>query len=474
MKNNQTLKSKVLQGGIYLTIRQLIGVAVSLVSVLVIARVLGPESYGVVAVASGMLFFTFWTGKLGLEIYLIRQPDLPEDGPEQILAFFNTMGVGLCVLLWLAVPLYSLLTGQTVVAQVLTWLVPVVWLEMVSSVSIAMMERELHFNQVGLIETLAQIANSILSVTLVLMNWGYWGPIAGLALQYALLAIMACYCYRISWRWRWRWKFIRSALRYSLAYSGSNLIGSLKGLTLPLFVSPLAGLEAVGIISIGIRFSDQLGILRMVVARMSVSALAKLIGNVDLTRRAISRGIVYQGLLVGPIFAVFSSCAAWVIPLAFGNKWLPSLYIFPFIAFATLINTVFNLHFSALYAVGHNREVAKFNLWHVGLFWLACWILLPIWGAWGFAVAEIFTLLSYLSIHHSLAKLYGSPDYRDGFWLIAATTPALFAGPWLPTAVSLGILAISYGLLFLLRPTLRSIPAELYSAWQARRVSTSP
>jgi PST family polysaccharide transporter len=474
MKNNQTLKSKVLEGGIYLTLRQLIGVVVSLVSVLVIARVLGPELYGVVAVASGMLFFTIWTGKLGLEMYLIRQPDLPEDGAEQILAFFNTVGVGLCVLLWLAVPLYSLLTGQTVVAQVLMWLVPVVWLEMVSSVCIAMMERELRFNQVGLIETIAQIANSVLSVTLVLMNWGYWGPIAGIVLQYALLALMGCYCYRISWRWRWHWKFIRSALRYSLAYSGSNLIGSLKGLTLPLFVSPLAGLEAVGIISIAIRFSDQLGILRMVVARMSVSALAKLIGNADSTRRAISRGIIYQGLLVGPIFAIFSCCAAWVIPLAFGNKWLPSLYIFPFIAFATLINTVFNLHFSALYAVGHNREVARFNLWHVGLFWLACWIFLPIWGAWGFAVAEIFTLLSYLSIHYSLAKLYGAPDYRDGFYLIAATTPALFAGPWLPTAVSLGILVISYGLLFVLRPNLKSIPAELYSAWQARKVITSP
>jgi PST family polysaccharide transporter len=474
MKNNQTLKSKVLQGGIYLTIRQLMGVGVSLVSVLVIARVLGPEGYGVVAVASGMLFFTFWTGKLGLEVYLIRQPDLPEDAPEQVLAFYNTVGVGLCVLLWLAVPLYGLFTGQTVVAQVLKWLVPVVWLEMVSSVSISMMERELCFSQVGLIETLAQVANSILSVSLVLMNWGYWGPIAGIALQYTLLALMASYCYRISWRWRWRWQFIRSALRYSLAYSGANFIGSLKGLTLPLFVSPLAGLEAVGIISIGIRFSDQLGILRMVVARMSISALAKLIGNADSTRRAISRGIVYQGLLVGPLFAVFSCCAAWVIPLVFGNKWLPSLYIFPFIAFATLINTVFNLHFSALYAVGHNREVAKFNLLHVGLFWLACWILLPIWGAWGFAVAEIFTLLSYLSIHHSLAKLYGSPNYWDGFCLIAATTPALFAGPWLPSLVSLGILVASYGLLFLLRPTIRSIPTELYSAWQARKLSTSP
>ena len=469
MKDNQTLKSKVLQGGIFLTIRQLVGVAVSLVSVLVVARVLGPENYGIVASALGLLMFTMYTGKLGLEVYLIRQPDLPEDGPAQILAFFNTVGVGLCILLWLAVPAYGLLTGQTAVSEVLRWLVPVIWFDMVGSVAIAMMERDLRFSQVGLVESAAQIANSLLAVALVLLKWGYWGSIMGVILQYALLALLAHYCYRIPWGLRWQRRFIYSALRCGLAYSGSNLIGSLKALTLPLFVTPLAGLEAVGIISIAIRFADQLGILRIVVARMSISALAQLTGKSDAIRRAISRGIVYQGLMVGPIFAVFSCCAVWIVPLVFGKDWLLSIYIFPFIAFAILIYTIFSLHISALYAEGCNREVAKFNLYLVGVFWVGCWLLLPRFGVWGFAIAEIISLLSYLSIHFSFTKLYGSPSYRDAFWLTAATTPALFAGPYVPPIAGLVILAVSYSLLLLFRPTIRTIPTELYSAWQARK-----
>ena len=469
MKSTPDLKSKVLQGGIYLAIRQMLGVALSLVSVLVIARVLGPERYGVVAIASGTLYFTFWTGKLGLEIYLIRQPDLPKDGPEQILAFYNTVGVALCVLLWFIVPILGVWTGQSAVAQVLRWLVPVVWLEMVGSASISMMERELRFAQVGLIETLAQAANYLLAVPLVLLHWGYWGPIAGLGLQFAFLAILGYYCYPIPWRWRWRRSFIRSALRCSLAYSGANLIGALKALTVPLFVSRLAGLEVAGIVSIANRFVDQLGIFRIVVYRMSISALAKLSGNPDAIRYAISRGIVYQALLVGPLFAVFSCCATWVIPFLFGKEWLPSTHVFPFIAFSMLIYTVFNLHLSALYAAGHNRDVAKFNLWYVGLFWLASWVLLPVLGLWGYALAEICALPSYISIHRSLTNLCGSPNYWDGFWLMAITAPVLLGGPWLPPALGLGALAIGYGILFLLRPGLRCIPSELYSAWRSRK-----
>lgn len=471
MNNNQNLKNKVLNGGIYLAMRQIIGAVASLISILVVARILGPKNYGVVAVASGVLYFTFWTGKLGLEIYLIRQPDLSKDAPEQILAFFNTVGIGLCCLLWLIASIYGFLTQQVEVAHVLQCLVPVVWVEMVSNVSISMMERELRFAQVGLIETIAQLANSVLTVSLVLLNFGYWGPIAGIIFQYILLGGMARYCYQVPWHWQWRWSFIRPALLYGLSYSASNSIASLKTLTLSLFVSPIAGLEAAGIISVAIRFVDQLGMFRIIVARMAISALSKLINDTDAIRRAISKGSVYQLMLICPVFAIFSSCSAWIIPLVFGQEWLLSARIFPFIAFAGMCYTCFALHFTALYTAGHNSEVGKYNILHVSLFWITCWLLLPTLGLWGFIVAELFVLLSYFLIHLSLVKLCGSPNYTDAFWLILSTTPALFAGPYLPTIAGLGILVASYGLLVLFRPTIRTIPTELYSVWRMRKAS---
>lgn len=470
MQTNQSLKAlknKVLQGGIYLTIRQLAASVLSLVSVLVIARVLGPQDYGVVVSAFFILYFTFWSAKCGLDIYSIRQPDLPKDAAEQILAFYNTVGVGLCVLLWFATPLVGAWTGQSVLVEVLRWLVPVVWLEMVANASIAMMERELQFPQVGTIETVAQIANYLVSVPLVLLNWGYWGPVVGFIVQFALLAAMASYCYPIAWRWRWRSQFIGSALRSGLAYSGSNLIWNFKALTVPLMVSRLAGLEAAGIVGIAIRLSDQLGMLRLVITRLSMSTLAKLIGDAEAMRRAVSRGIVYQGLLVGPVFALFSCFATWIIPLMFGKSWLPSAQVFTFVALATLLYTVFNMHISALYAAGHNRDVARFNAIYIGMFWLAAWLLLPVLGAWGYGVAEVFALPSFVALHCSLTKLCGIPNYWDGMWLIVATAIPLLAGPWLPVYASLGLLVASYGTLFLARPTLRSIPVELYAAWKA-------
>jgi PST family polysaccharide transporter len=473
MEPVQKLKEKVLKGGIYLAVRQLSTAVLSLISVLVIARLLGPKNYGIVAIALGFFYFLTWTSKLGLNVYVTRQPELPKDAPEQILSFYNTLGAILSILILLLAPAFGWWTGQSEVSQLIRWLALPLWLEMVGTASISMLERELRFTQVGLIETIAQVSNYLLAVPLVLMNWSYWGPIAGLVLQCTVYALMARYYYPISLRRRWRLPFIRSALSYGLTFCGSQWIMSLRTLTVPLLVSRLVGVEAAGITSIAIRFVEQLSLLRAIMLRMSISLLAKLMSNLELTRAAISRGMTYQVLVVGPTCAVFSCCAGWLIPLMFGAEWLPSAKLFPLIAVAVLIGSVFDLHGSALYAAGHNREVALYSFGYITVEWLALWLIAPNAGLWSYGVAQIIALPSYFLLHRSLVKLCGSPNYGNAFWLIIVTLPALIIGPLVPVFVGIGVLILSYGAIFLFVESVRKVPVELYFAWRSRKADAS-
>ncbi|MEL7052707.1 MAG: oligosaccharide flippase family protein, partial [Cyanobacteria bacterium J06588_5] len=234
-----------------MALRQLFSVAISLVSVLLIARILGPENYGIVAVSMGLFYFATFTSKLGLNIYLIRQPELQEDTAEQVLAFFLTVGAGVCGLLWFAAPVFGWWTGRSEITDVVRWLPLPIWFEMLAKVSLGMLERELRFAEVGLLETLAQAANYLLAVPLVLMQWSYWGPIAGLVMQFSLLLLLlARRAYPIPWRWRWRWRVLKPALQYGTTYSASDWILSLRALTVPLLVSRLGGIETAGLVNI--------------------------------------------------------------------------------------------------------------------------------------------------------------------------------------------------------------------------------
>ncbi|MGF1540312.1 MAG: oligosaccharide flippase family protein [Pleurocapsa sp.] len=447
MPTSKSIKEKILKGGISLSIRQLFVTGLSLVNVLVIARILGPENYGIVTIILGIFYFFTPTLKLGLHVYLVRKPDLSPKDPEQVIAFYNTVGVAVIALLWIASPAIGWWTGNSEVTQGLRLVLPALWLDQVSRIYITMLERDLHFAEVGVIEALAQGANYLLSVVLVLMGWSYWGPLVGTVVRYIVQALLGYFFYPIPWRWRWQWNLLRPALGYGLTYSSSDWLLNLKNLRVPLLVSRLAGVEAAGLISIAIRLAEQLAILQMVVRRMSISVMAKLIDNPMKTRNAISQGMAYQALLIGPVCAVFSCISAWIIPIMFSKEWLISAEIFPFIALGTMVGAIFELHVSTLYAIGQNYEVARRNAWLVGILWLATLLLMPFMGLWGYGIAEIIALPSYFWIHLSIVKLFGSPSYKKVFWLTLASTVPLFGGAFLPPVVAIGLLVISYGLL---------------------------
>jgi len=471
MQPSQSLKSKLIKGGIALTIRQLVSSFLSLLSALVIARVLGPKLYGILATSLGIFYFFKWTGRGGLNIYLTRKPESNNKEIEEILAFYNTVGVAFCILLWLAAPAFGGWTGEVAVVQILRWLTPAIWLDMVGGLSTALLARELRFAEVGLIDAIAQIANYSLSIPLVLLNWGYWGPVIGYFLQFLLFALLSYYRCPIKWRWRWNWKILQPALHYGFTYYCSNWILTFRSLTVPLIISRLAGMEAAGIASISIRIVQQISLLRQTIAEMSISVMGKFMTDLEKVRHIISKGMAYQALVMAPACATFACFATWIIPTFFGKQWLSSTQLFPFIALAACVGAIFDLHNSTLYAAGLNREVAIQNLGYVGSLWVGSALCTPPLGLLGYGVAEILAMPSYFLIHKSLAKLYGSPNYWNAFLITLAAVPALVGGVWLPPLLGFGILIVSYGMLFILNQSVRTICLELWSFMQWRKKS---
>jgi len=480
MSEHKGLKSKVLTGGFYLTIRNVVAAGLSLVNVLVIARILGPKNYGIATVAVGIFYFLIWTCRLGLNTYLVRQPSLPENGPQQIVTFYNIFGVSLCTLLWFCAPIVGDLTGQAEVVQAGRVLLPAVWLDMIGMVAISMLERDLKFGQVGLIETVAQLSNYVVSITLVLLEWSYWGPVVGTVVQYSLQLVLAYRFYPISWSWCWDKAFLVPALRYGLAYSGADWISHVRSLRVPLLVSSLLGVEAAGIVGIANRFVDQMSMLRLIVRRMSISVMSKLSDSPEATRKAVSSGMAYQALLVGPLCAGFSCFAIWIVPLLFGPEWILSARIFPLIALGTVFSSLFDLHASVLHAAGNNREVARANFFYVGLLWLTGWILLSVarhWdygtsvGLWGYGISELLAIPGLWVMHRAFGKLCGKPRYGDAFQLAAASVPPLLAGIFLPPMASFSIFLLSYSFIFAINREVRRISWDLWSSLRRKAMA---
>lgn len=466
------LKKHVIKGGFYLTLRQILVAVLSLVNVLVVARALGPAQYGIVTITLSILYFLNRVLKLGLPAYLVRVPDLPSNLSQQMMAFYNMLGLIVCVLLWFIAPVFSWWTGANDVTLALRGSLPAVWLCMVSWISVSLLEREVRFVEVGIVEAVSQLLNYFVSITLVLMGWGFWGPVVGAVARYLARTLLAYRYHPVSlFHWRWQWLTLKPALRYGLAYSGSDWLLSLKDLRNSLLVSRLIGIEAAGIVGIAIRLVEQLAMLRLIVIRMSISVMAKLVSDLEKTRTTISKGMAYQAMLIGPVCALFACVSEWVIPLMFDERWLASANIFPLIAIGVLISSLFDIHASTLYAAGKIRDVAVLNFVYVGSLWGISALLMPGFGVWGYGMAEVLALPSFFIVHRSIRSFCGSPNYWDAAWIVVTTIITLVSSIFLSPVISTSIFIVSYGIIYLLNLEIRKLALELVQSVSKKRFS---
>jgi PST family polysaccharide transporter len=214
-----------------------------------------------------------------------------------------------------------------------------------------------------------------------------------------------------------------------------------------LIVGRFAGAEAVGFVALAIRIATLLSFAKAVTWRVALAALAKLGGDRERLCRGITEGMRLQAVAVGLPLAGFATVAPFVFPLFFGQRWMPALGIFPFIALSYLANSVFNLHASVLYLLQKNWEVTWFNCAHVALFASGAALLVPRLGLMGYGWAEIVALPSYLLLHVLVTREVGSPSYTTALiWF--ATIVIVFV------VCSLGASVAYLGPLILLVPTM--------------------
>jgi O-antigen/teichoic acid export membrane protein len=294
-----------------------------------------------------------------------------------------------------------------------------------AKVPIARLEHELDYKRVAIIEMSGMVAYYGVGLTMAFRGWKVGAPIAGWWAQFALHLVMA---FQTGYRPRLVWDvpLIRRMLRYGTAYSASLWVQQLRTFVNPVIVARFAGATGVGYVALAIRIVEQLGFVRTATARISIAVLARLRGDRVRLARAMSEGMTLQLLSVGPLFIGFGLVAPWVIGRAFGPEWLPVVQIYPLIALAYLFGAMFLLHTSTLTVLERNMAATVFYLAQTAALVVGAVLLVPKFGATGYALAEIATVPVYLLLHALVTRSTESPRYVIPLiWLTAFAIPLL-------------------------------------------------
>jgi O-antigen/teichoic acid export membrane protein len=406
------LKQKVISGGLYLALRQGLGMAIGLGGVLLLTRLIGPEQYGLYAGTFGICWYIQTIFQMGIGVYLVRQ-----EGEESELAYHQAITLLLLLsLLGTALSLAGLpllqkwtqMAGFSNVAQVMFLALPIVCLTQVPA---AILERRLDYRRIALIELANQVFYYLVALLLAFRGWGVWAAVVAWWLQQVQNLLLFFWASGYRPRWHWHQPLAVEMLRYGVSFSASTWVWYARSLVNPILVGRFAGAEAVGYIALAIRLAEVLGFVKTATWRIALSALAKFQGDRGRLTRAVSEGMGLQILALGPLVVGFAWVAPWLLPAMFGKDWTPVVAVFPFIAFGNLTNSLFNMHSSTLYVLQRNWEVTLFHVVHLVLFIGASLLFLPQVQLIGYGWAEVVAILSYGIVHYFVLKWVGQPDY---------------------------------------------------------------
>ncbi len=332
------LYRRVLTGFAWQGASKIVVQSVSWVGTIVVARLLEPADYGVVAVAGVFIVMLNMVMEMGLSQGLVQKTEVSQEEEDAVFWLGMLLGISLYGLLFLCAPAISRFYEMPLLASVLRVGGLILIIGSIKAVPMAMVMRRLDFRFRALREMSASLAGSIAVIALAFGGAGVWSLVMGSLVQTAVLVMGYLPVMRRMPRPTWRFGHIADIVRYGLHLMFSNLAFVVSNRADIFIVGKFLGEKMTGYYSMAFQFAtmplDKIG---TIFNHVAFSSLSRTKDDVEKCR-ALFMELHRQLLFVTyPLLIGVALVAKDAVVVLLTEKWLP---IVPVVQVLTLVSAV--------------------------------------------------------------------------------------------------------------------------------------
>jgi polysaccharide transporter, PST family len=439
------------RGGSILLAAQGIRVLGQVATLVVLARLLPPSAFGLLAMVASLGAILDLVKEFGLSAATIQKPGISHAQVSAVFWINTAAGALLGVGLMLAAPLLASFYGQPELEAVAEWLALGFVLSGLTVQHWALLRRQMRFSAIAGLETAADIAAFAVAIALALAGKGYWALVAQRLVAPGLLLVG-------SWA-LCRWRPARPApagglldlLRFGASVTASGLAMALARSVDQVLIGWLWGPAVLGLYERTTRLVLlPINTINAPVYAAGMPALSRLLDRPERYRSMFRQIMQKLALLTMPVFAIAAVLADWLVRILLGTAWAPAA---PLVALFSVSAGYLPLllALSLLYMTqGRSGEMLRASLIDAALCVAAILAGLP-WGVTGVAASiAVVGLLVRLPVALWLATRCG-PVAMDH--VLTAVAPAACAAVVAAAATS----ALRYGVLADTAPTVSGV-----------------
>jgi PST family polysaccharide transporter len=398
----------------------------------VLARLLTPEDFGVVAIAVVFVALLQLLVEGGFRDALIQRAELERGHVDTV--FWTSVGTGVLLAggLVLAARPLSVLYREPLLAQILPVLAIGLLAGALGSTQVAQMRRALRFRPLAIRAISSNVVASAAAVVVALLGGGVWALVAQFVVlnivQSVLLWVLAssrpglCVSRR---HFHDLFGFSRNSL-------GTQLLQFTNNRGDDFLIGAVLGPGPLGLYSVAYRLLTTLNdVINRSLLGVAFPVFSRLRHDPERLRNAYCLVLKVGTAVAFPGFLFFTVAAPEVVEVVFGDRWMPAAPVMAVLAIFGALQTALMITDSCLQAIGRPEIVFRNRLVNTSVQIASFAVAAPfgiVWVAWALvARAYLLAALPVLSLIRA-----GVVDLRS--WLRSFLTPALATAAMLAAA----------------------------------------
>jgi O-antigen/teichoic acid export membrane protein len=347
----------------------------TLITLAILARLLPPEDFGLVALATLTMDYLSVISDLGFGAAVIQRKGNIKEAANIAFTINLLANIALTVVIFLAAPLAASFFREPQVTLILRWLSLTFMFKAAGSIHNVLLERDLNFKRKIVPELGSSIFRAAISISLALSGFGVWALVVGQLAGVAATSLLLWYL--VPWKPNFSWHAGTARELFSFGFSimGINALSAWEDNFDYLIIGRIFNTTALGVYTIAYRLPETLIMNTMwVLTAVLFPAFSALQDDKDSLKRGLLTIIRYVQLLITPLCLGMVIAADPLIRVAFGEQWVGAIPILRVISLYTLVTSI-SFHAGDVYkAIGRPDILLKLAIPIVPLRLVALWI----------------------------------------------------------------------------------------------------
>ena len=395
----ESLKKKTIKGVAWTSIDQVATLGLAFIIGVILARILSPSDYGLLAMIAVFNAISFAFLDSGFGNALVRKPKITENDNSTAFIFNIVVGITMFGIIWLISPYVASFYNKPILSQLLRAEGVLIILTSFKIVQNTQLTRALNFKAKAIINVSSQLFAGIIAIIAAYNGLGVWS----LVIQHIFSGFISLIMLWMISPWRPRGKWDKSSFRYLWGYGSkllaSGLLDRIYANIYPIIIGKLFSAGDLG------QYTRAKGYANLpsrsmtsVLQQVTFPVLSKIQDDDVRLGDSYRRMLRFTAFLVFPVMVGMAALAYPLVVLLVTDKWVQCVPYLQIICFASMWYPVHAINLNLLQVKGRSDLFLRLEIIKKVIITIAIFICVP-FGIIGICVGSVCTSIICLAIN---------------------------------------------------------------------------